>query len=178
MSRIGNQVVVVPASVTVSVSGNCVSVKGKKGDLSLVLATGIEARVEEGSVKVSRKSEEQTVKALHGLMRALIANMVEGVSNGFVKELQIEGVGFKASSQGAKASFLLGYSSPVELAIPKGIDLKVVDNVNVIVSGADKHMVGDFAARIKGLCPAEPYKGKGIRFKGEHVRRKVGKTVA
>ncbi len=178
MSRIGNQVIAVPQSVTVTVSGGSVVVKGKKGELTLALASGIEAKVEDGFVKVSRKNDDRNVRALHGLMRALIANMIEGVSNGYMKELQIEGVGFKASVQGAKASFLLGYSSPVELAVPKGIDLKVVDNVNIIVSGADRQLVGDFSARIKGLCPAEPYKGKGVRFKGEHVRRKVGKTVA
>ncbi len=178
MSRIGNQAIAVPQSVNVTISGGSVLVKGGKGDLSLALADGIEAKIEEGCVKVSRKNDEQKSRALHGLMRALIANMIEGVSNGYVKELQIEGVGFKASVQGAKASFSLGFSSPVELDVPKGIDLKVVDNVNIVVSGADRQSVGDFSARIKGLCPAEPYKGKGVRFKGEYVRRKVGKTVA
>jgi large subunit ribosomal protein L6 len=178
MSRIGNQVITAPNGVSVNVEGKNVAVKGAKGELSLALPDGIKARVEGSSVFVERQSEEQNVKSLHGLFRALIANMVEGVSRGYSKDLEIEGVGFKASVQGKKASFLLGFSSPVELDIPQGINLTVNDNVNITVAGADKQSVGDFAARIKALFPAEPYKGKGIRFKGEHVRRKVGKTVA
>ncbi len=178
MSRIGRKKIAVPENVVVAVSENVVSVKGGKGELSLVLPPMIEAVVAGGVVSVMRKNDDQSSRSLHGLYRMLLANMIEGVSNGYSKELVIEGVGFKVSLDKSRAVFSLGFSAPVDLEIPPGIDMKVSEGVNIVVSGADKQQVGDFAARIKSLYPAEPYKGKGIHFKGEHVRRKVGKTVA
>ena len=112
------------------------------------------------------------------MVRSLIVNMVKGVSEGYTRALEIQGVGFKSAVQGRKVTFSLGFANPLDLAIPEGVDVKVAENVNITVAGVDKQVVGDFAARIRSLYPAEPYKGKGIRFKGEHVRRKVGKTVA
>lgn len=178
MSRIGHQIISVPESVSVSLSGSVVSVKGPKGELSFSVSDCVRVEVESGSIKVLRENDERRSKALHGLNRVLIANMIKGVSEGYTKELQIEGVGYKGSVEKNKALFSLGFSSPVEISVPEGIDLKINDGVNIVVSGIDKQLVGDFAARIKTLRPAEPYKGKGIRFKGEYVRRKVGKTVA
>lgn len=178
MSRVGYRHIIVPGSVNVAVSGNVVSAKGPKGELSLSLPNGIEAQLNSGRIEVSRKNNDRKSMALHGLNRMLVANMIQGVSEGYTKELEIEGVGFKASIQDRTASFSLGFSSPVEISVPSNIDVKVVDGVNVVVAGADKQAVGDFAARLRSLCPAEPYKGKGIRYKGERIRRKAGKTVA
>jgi len=178
MSRIGQKEIEVPSGVEVNLSGNVLSVKGPKGDLSMTVHDQIEVRVEGSCVYVTRKNDAPKLKALHGLNRSLIANMIEGASKGYVRELEIQGVGFKAAVQDKKAIFALGFSSPFELAIPDGVGMEVHNNVNVVISSADKQMVGDFAARVKSLYPAEPYKGKGIRFKGESVRRKVGKTVA
>ncbi len=155
--------------------GAVLSVKGPKGALTLAIPDGLQAKVEDGKLSLSAGPG---LGALHGLFRSLAANMIEGVLKGYVKEMEIQGVGFKAAVQGKKIMFSLGFAKIVEMTIPDGIDVKVNENVNLVVSGIDKQRVGDLAASIKALFPAEPYKGKGIRFKGEHVRRKVGKTVA
>ncbi len=178
MSRIGKQPVKIPAGVDVNLSGNSLSAKGPKGTLLIIVPDEFDVSIEEGLVKIAPKNDDKKLKALHGLYRSLIANMVEGVSTGYTRELEIQGVGFKASIQGGKAIFLLGFSSPAELIIPDGVEMKINSNVNIVLSGPDKQLIGNFAARVKSLFPAEPYKGKGIRFKGERIRRKVGKTVA
>ena len=160
------------------ISGSQVKVKGPKGEMTRELADRIEAKAEENRVMISRQSEEKTYRALHGTMRSLIANMIEGVNKGFSKELEIQGVGFKAQLQGAKLVLALGFSHPIEYDIPENVNIEVPDATRVIVSGVDKQAVGQASARIRSFFPAEPYKGKGVRYKGEHVRRKAGKTVA
>lgn len=178
MSRIGKKPVDIPKGVEVKVEGGLISVKGPKGSLSMTVNPLVGVQVEGSLIKVAKKQETELTGPVHGMVRSLIANMVKGVSEGYSKALEIQGVGFKSAVQGRKLTFSLGFANPLELAIPEGLDVKVADGVNIAVSGADKQMVGDFAARIRSLYPAEPYKGKGIRFKGEQVRRKVGKTVA
>lgn len=178
MSRIGEQPVEVPAGVTVSVAGATVSVKGANGDLSLELPGKIQAEASDGKVVLSRPDDSRESKSTHGLARSLVANMVEGVSKGFSKKLEIEGVGFKAAIQGQALTMMLGFSSPVEYTVPEGVTVTVDGGTKVLVASADKQKVGDCAARIKSFFPVEPYKGKGIRYSDEHVRRKVGKTVA
>lgn len=178
MSRVGKQPIAVPAGVEVKLNGAVLSVKGPKGALSRAVPDGFKAQVEPGKVTLSQVREDPELIPLHGLNRTLIANMVQGVAREYVKELEIQGVGFKAAVQGRKMMFSLGFAKPKEMEIPAGVNVKVNENVNLVVSGPDKQLVGNLAAGIKALFPAEPYKGKGIRFKGEHVRRKVGKTVA
>ncbi len=176
MSRIGEKPVGIPSGVTVTVVGSRVDVKGPKGDLSRQLPRAISARVAGDAVVVMREGDD--AKPFHGLSRSLIANMVEGVSKGYRRDLEIQGVGFRASVQGQVLSLSLGFASPVEYRIPAGLTITVNNNTEVNVAGADKEQVGEAAARIRAFYPAEPYKGKGVRYKGEHVRRKVGKTVA
>ncbi len=176
MSRIGEKPVEVPSGVTVAIDGARVSVKGAKGELGLDLPAGISAAMEESTVTLKR--DDDSFKASHGLARSLVANMVEGVSNGYTKSLEIQGVGFRAALQGKTLSLSLGFASPVEYAVPDTVTVAVNNNTEVEVSGADKQQVGDVAARIRSFFPAEPYKGKGIRYKDERVRRKEGKTVA
>jgi len=168
----------IPAGVEVKLNGKTLSVKGPKGTLTRDIPDVFEVGLAPGLVTIKPKVAGAELSHLHGLNRRLIANMVEGVAKGFAKELEIQGVGFKGAVQGQKAVFMLGYSSPVEIDIPAGIAVKVTENVNIVVSGPDKQGVGDFAARIRAYYPAEPYKGKGIRYKGEYIKRKVGKTVA
>lgn len=169
----------VPAGVTVQVEGMTVTVRGPKGELSQRVPPGITVQVEGGQIRVSRAaSEDAQLKALHGTMRSLLANMVKGVSEGYRKELEIQGVGFRAQKQGTKVVFNLGYSHPIEYTPPPGVTVDVADGTQLVVSGADKQAVGDVAARIRSFYKAEPYKGKGIRYKGEQIRRKAGKTVA
>jgi len=176
MSRIGEKPIDVPSGVTITVDGSHLTTKGSKGELSLDLPEGIAAAVEGNTVVMTREDESR--KAFHGLARSLVANMVEGVSNGYTKELEIQGVGFRAAVQGKTLSLSLGFASPIEYAIPDTVTIAVNNNTEVVVSGADKQQVGDVAARIRSFYPAEPYKGKGVRYKGERVRRKEGKTVA
>ncbi|MBT3194679.1 MAG: 50S ribosomal protein L6 [Verrucomicrobia bacterium] len=176
MSRIGEMPIDVPAGVTIAVEGSHVTAKGGKGELALDLPEGISADLEGSTLNVARSSDDQ--KAYHGLSRSLIANMIEGVNNGYSKELEIQGVGFKAALQGSTLSLSLGFASPVEYTVPDTVDVTVNNNTAVVVSGADKQQVGEVASRIRSFYPAEPYKGKGVRYKGEHVRRKEGKTVA
>ena len=180
MSRIGKLPVAIPAGVTVEAKGSTVTVKGPLGQLSRTLAEGISVSVADGRVTVSRADDSRECKSRHGLSRTLINNMIIGVTKGYAKELTIEGTGFKAQVQGKKLLLWLGFASPKEFAIPEGITVKVDDKTQTVVSisGADKEVVGESAARVRGYYPAEPYKGKGIRYTGEQIRRKQGKKVA
>ena len=182
MSRIGKLPVDIISGVTVSVSDSVVSVKGTKGDLSFDLPAGISALVEGERVVVMRSDDEKPSKALHGLSRAMISNMVEGVTSGFEKRLEIIGVGYRASTSGQKIDLTLGFSHPVSLVAPKGVTVKMSEDKKdknvIIVTGCDKQAVGEFAANIRKLRKPEPYKGKGIRYVGEYVRRKAGKSAS
>ena len=176
MSRIGKKPVPVPSGVTVSIDAQSVVVKGPKGELSRVLPGEVSLAQEGEEVVVTRQDDSRTARARHGLSRTLIANMVEGVSKGFEKRLEIKGVGYRASVKGKTLTMNLGYSHPVEFEPPAGIEFKVESNTNVIVSGIDKELVGTVAAKIRDARPPEPYKGKGVRYLGEMVRRKAGKA--
>ena len=176
MSRIGKMPVPVPGGVTVDIDGSIVSVKGPKGELSRRFPEGISFALEEGKVVASRSSEDASQKALHGLSRALIANMVEGVTKGYQKQLEITGVGYKAEPKPYGLMFSLGYSHTIEFKAPKGIKLTAPQPTQVLVEGADKEIVGQVAAEIRSLRKPEPYKGKGIKYVGEKVRRKAGKA--
>ncbi len=176
MSRIGKQPVPIPKAVTITIDGQHVTVKGPKGELARELPPEI-AFVQEGEeIVVTRRNESRNARQRHGLVRTLIANMVEGVSNGYQKKLEIQGVGYRASLQGQKLVMALGYSHPVEFEPPQGIQFAVEGNTNVTVSGIDKEIVGNTAARVRAARPPEPYKGKGVRYAGEQVRRKAGKA--
>ena len=176
MSRIGKLPIDVPAGVSVTVDGQAVTVKGPKGELSLVVAEPIRVSVEENTVTVSRPDDESTSKALHGLTRTLIANNVQGVSQGFSKNLEIVGTGYRAAAKGSSIELALGFSHPVVVNPPAGITLTVEGNTKIIVSGIDKQAVGEVAANIRKIRKPEPYKGKGVRYEGERVRRKAGKS--
>ena len=176
MSRIGRMPIAIPAGVTVDVAeNNKVTVKGPKGTLERVLPSEMEIKVEGAEVTVSRPNDLKKMKSLHGLTRTLIHNMVVGVTDGFEKKLEVNGVGYKASKSGKKLTLNLGYSHPVEMEDPEGIET-VVDGNNIIVKGIDKEKVGQFAAEIRDKRRPEPYKGKGIKYADETIRRKVGKT--
>ena len=177
MSRIGKMPITVPSGVTVTVeAGNVVRVKGKKGELTERIPAEINVSVQDGVLTVSRGSDEKTHRAMHGLSRALIANMVTGVTDGFTKTLEVVGVGYRVQKSGNKIVLNVGYSHPVEVPEEKGITLDV-EGTNIIkVSGVSKQVVGQFAADIRNIRPPEPYKGKGIRYQGEQILRKVGKT--
>jgi large subunit ribosomal protein L6 len=178
MSRIGNKLIELPEKVKLNVAGDGqVSVEGPKGKLAWQLPKQIKATIEGNVVKLERCSEVRSVKALHGLSRSLLSNMVTGVSAGFVKDLEIQGVGFKAAVQGSALNLSLGFSHPVLFPIPAGIKVTVADNTKVKVEGIDKHLVGQVAADIRAFYPPEPYKGKGVRYVGEQIIRKEGKTV-
>jgi len=178
MSRIGKKSIDLPATVKVAVSPEGgVKVEGPKGTLEWTLPKQIIARVENTAVHVERASEARGVRALHGLSRSLVANMVTGVSAGFVKDLEIHGVGFKAAVQGKSLNLSLGFSHPVLFSIPDGIKVTVADNTKIKVEGIDKKVVGQVAADIRAYYPPEPYKGKGVRYAGEQIVRKEGKTV-
>jgi large subunit ribosomal protein L6 len=178
MSRIGKKPIDVPDKVKVNVgSEGAVTVEGPKGKLTWTLPKAVRVRVEGGSVSLDRDGETRQVKALHGLSRALIANMVTGVNEGFKKELEIQGVGFKAAVQGQKLNLSLGKSHPILFQIPTSVKISVAESTRITIEGVDKHLVGQTAADIRAFYPPEPYKGKGIRYAGEQVRRKEGKTV-
>ncbi len=178
MSRVGNMPIEIPAGVTVEVSDrNDVAVKGPKGELSARMPRIIKIEVGDGEAVVSRPNEQQESRALHGLTRSLVANMVEGVTEGFEKRLEIQGVGYRAEMQGRNVELRLGYSQPVLYEPAEGIDIEVEGNLIVIVRGADKQQVGQTAAEIRKIRKVEPYKGKGVRYVGEHVRRKAGKAA-
>src|SRR5690349_5447716 len=178
MSRIGNKAVEIPDKVKVNIGNDgAVAVEGPKGKLSWKLPRDITAKIDNNKVTLARSAETRGVKALHGLSRALVNNMVEGVSKGFTKDLEIEGVGFKAAVQGQNLNLSLGFSHPILFSIPKDIKITVTDNTKISITGIDKKTVGQVAADIRGYYPPEPYKGKGVRYAGEQIRRKEGKTV-
>jgi large subunit ribosomal protein L6 len=178
MSRIGNKAVEIPDKVKINVDHNGgVAVEGPKGKLNWKLPREISAKVDNNKVTLARSAETRSVKALHGLSRALINNMVEGVSKGFSKELEVEGVGFRAAVQGQTLNLSLGFSHPILFPIPKDIKISVTENTKISISGVDKKAVGQVAADIRRFYPPEPYKGKGVRYAGEQIRRKEGKTV-
>ena len=176
MSRIGKAPISVPGGVEVSIAGSEVTVKGPKGTLSRTFADQISFVLDDGVITVARSDEERQSKALHGLSRALLANMVEGVSAGFTRELQTVGVGYRASLQGNTLELLVGFSHPVRIDAPDGIEFEVPDPTRIIVRGIDKQRVGQIAADIRAVRPPEPYKGKGIKYAEENVRRKAGKA--
>jgi len=176
MSRIGKRPIPVPAKVTVDIQGLHLTVKGPKGTLERQLPDKVIIAQEGETLTVVRQDESRTARERHGLVRTLVANMVDGVSNGFERRLDIQGVGYRAQAQGNKIILNVGYSKPVELDMPSGIQVAVENNTQVIVSGIDKELVGNVAAKIRSVRPPEPYKGKGIRYLGEFVRRKAGKT--
>ncbi len=178
MSRIGRQPVTVPKGVTLQLEGNSVAVKGPRGELRRSLHPDMQIALDKDQFTVARPSEEKRHKALHGLTRTLVQNMVEGVSKGFRKTLEIQGVGYKAEAKPYGVNLIVGYSHPVKYEAPKGIKISVDNNVVVKIEGADKELVGQVAAELRSVRPPEPYKGKGIRYQGEHVRRKAGKTGA
>lgn len=179
MSRIGKQPITIPAGVTVTSTGTDVTVKGKLGELSRSFLKGITVEVDGGKVIVTRADDSRLLKGCHGLSRTLIKNMIDGVCTGYKKALSIEGTGFKAVLAGKNLSLSLGFASPKDYAIPEGIKVTVDPaGVNLTVEGINKELVGEAAARIRSYYPAEPYKGKGIKYVGEQIRRKQGKTVA
>jgi large subunit ribosomal protein L6 len=177
MSRIGKQPIAIPAKVKVNVNGRNVSVEGPKGKLNLELNRRTGAKVEGDKIVVSRDGDDAEAKAMHGLSRALVNNMVKGASEGFVKQLSIQGVGFKAAVQGKVVNLSLGYSHPILYPIPDQIKVTVEENTKLTIEGPDKQLVGKVASEIRSFYPPEPYKGKGVRYTDEHVVRKEGKTV-
>ena len=176
MSRIGKKPVVLPKNVTATIDGQTIKVKGPRGELERRLHPALGVALEDGSVVVSRPDDEAEHKALHGLTRTLVSNMVEGVTKGFQKQLEIVGVGYKAETRPYGLQLALGFSHPVEYRAPKGIKLAAPQPTQITIEGADKEMVGQVAAELRGLRPPEPYKGKGIKYVGEQVRRKAGKA--
>lgn len=178
MSRIGKQPVAVPAGVEFKLDGGTATLKGPKGQLTIPVPACIQVKLEDGKLTVTRAADDKFSRAMHGTVRAHLANMVEGVTKGFSRELEIQGVGYRASISGKNLNLLLGLSHPVDYPVPEGITVTVADGVNLKVEGIDKQLVGEVAARIRSFRPPEPYKGKGVRYKDEHVRRKAGKTVS
>lgn len=176
MSRIGKKPVTVPQNVTVTLDGNTVKVKGPRGELQRTIHPEMRVSMENGEVTVARPSDDQNHKALHGLSRTLVANMIEGVSDGFRKTLELVGVGYKAEVRPYGLQLALGFSHPVEVKAPAGIKLTAPIPTQIIVEGANKEVVGQVAAEIRSLRPPEPYKGKGVKYQGEQVRRKAGKA--
>ena len=178
MSRVGKQPIGIPDGVTINVANGEVQVKGPKGSLQYQVPQGIDAKVEDGRLIFERPDDSKDSRARHGLARALANNLVVGVSQGFAKRLLIEGVGYRADVKGKVLNLLLGFSHPVAMDIPDGLTVKVEANTTLDIEGMDKQLVGQFAANIRSLRPPEPYKGKGIRYSDEHIRRKVGKAGA
>jgi large subunit ribosomal protein L6 len=177
MSRIGKKPLEIPAGVTVTVNESTVTVKGPKGELTRTFNADINVKVEDNVLTVTRPSDQKEHRALHGTTRSLLGNMVEGVSKGFEKGLELVGVGYRATKSGNKLVLAVGYSHPVEIVPEQGIEIEVPTNTKVIVKGTDKERVGAIASNIRAIRPPEPYKGKGIRYEGEYVRRKEGKTA-
>ena len=176
MSRIGRMPVTIPSGVDVTISGREVTVSGPRGRLSLEVAEPIEVSQNDGVITVTRPNDEGNVRALHGLSRSLVANMVTGVTEGYRKTLEIVGVGYRVQAKGPNLEFSLGFSHPVTVSPPEGITLRVETPTRLVVEGIDKQQVGEVAANIRKLRKPDPYKGKGLRYSGEHIRRKVGKA--
>lgn len=177
MSRIGNKPIEIPAGVTVDVGSSRVAVKGPKGELEQRISPDMRVEIDDGVLTVARPTDRGEHRALHGLTRSLIANMIEGVTDGFEKRLQITGVGYRAKPVGKGLELSLGFSHPVNIAATEGIEFEVPQQTEIIVRGIDKQLVGEMAAQIRRHRPPEPYKGKGVRYSDEHVRRKVGKRA-
>lgn len=177
MSRIGRRPIPVPAKVTVTVDGRNVAVKGPRGELAIELPEGIKCRVDKDHVAIERANEIKRTRAFHGMAASLVANMIEGVTSGYQRDLELHGVGFRGAVEGRKLTLTVGYSHPVVFTAPEGVEIEVKDS-KIAVRGIDKQQVGNVAARIRGFYPPEPYQGKGLRYAGERVRRKAGKTVA
>jgi large subunit ribosomal protein L6 len=178
MSRIGKRPVPLPAGVSAAVEGSRITIKGPKGELSRLVHAEMRVQVSGGAVSVARPSDEARHKALHGLTRTLIRNMVDGVTKGYSKQLEIHGVGYKAEAATGGVTLSLGFSHPVKFKAPKGIAIKLENPTTMKIEGIDKELVGQVAAELRMIRPPEPYKGKGVRYVGEHVRRKAGKTGA
>ena len=178
MSRIGNKPIEIPDKVQVKIEGNKLTAKGPKGELSVNLFDGIEYKIENNVLTFSRVNDAKKTRSLHGLMRALANNVIEGVSKGFSKTLKVEGVGYKVEQKGKNLMLSLGFSHPVYVVATEGIELTAPNPTTIVVSGMDKQLVGQYAANIRKLRKPEPYKGKGIRYEGEYIRRKAGKTTA
>jgi len=177
MSRVGKATIAVPEKVSVKISGANVAVDGPKGKLELDLPEGLVVTEDSGELTVERASELRSLRALHGTFRSLINNMIQGVNEGYVKDLEIQGVGFRAAVKGKAIDLSLGKSHPILHPIPEGLTVTVADNTKIKVEGIDKQLVGQFAAEVRSYYPPEPYKGKGVRYVGEYVRRKAGKSV-
>lgn len=178
MSRVGLQPILIPSQVKVEIQGSLILVEGPKGKLSHSIPSGIQVERSDGQILVKRTGDEKLLKSLHGLTRTLVDNMLKGVTDGFVKELEIQGVGYRAQVTSGKLELLVGLTHPVIFPIPGGITIETPKPTQLVVKGTDKALVGQVAARIRSFAPPEPYKGKGIRYVGEAVRRKAGKAVA
>lgn len=178
MSLVGKKPIQIPKDVKVEIKDGAVCVEGPKGKLSQKLPYRISIEVKDGQVYVKRAGDSKLDKSLHGLMRALTFNMIKGVTEGYVKEMEIVGIGFKAQVQGDKLNMQLGFSHPVNFHIPQGIKIETPKPTHIVIRGIDKEQVGEIAAEIRAIYPPEPYKGKGIKFLGEHIKRKVGKAQA
>jgi large subunit ribosomal protein L6 len=176
MSRIGRLPIPIPAGVKVAVSGSAISVEGRRGKLSQAVAPNVEVRVADGQCTVARRDDSKLSRSMHGLYRRLIQNMVTGVTEGFSKVLLVNGVGYRAELKGKQLLLNLGFSNPIEYAVPEGISVAVEANNRIIISASDRQRLGQVCAEIRSLRPPEPYKGKGIRYEKEFVRRKIGKT--
>ena len=176
MSRIGKQPIEIPEGVEVELNGNTITVKGKNGELTRDITPLLDVVIEENEITVNRRNDSKQSRMLHGTTRSVISNMIDGVSGGFSKKLEIVGVGYRAQLQGSKLVLSLGLSHPVEFETPEGLELEVPTNTEIIIKGADKEAVGALAANIRAVRSPEPYKGKGVRYEGEFVRRKEGKT--
>jgi large subunit ribosomal protein L6 len=177
MSRIGRMPIPIPSGVEVKVEGARVMVKGPKGTLEQEMHPAMTVAVDDGNVVVTRPSDERLHRALHGLTRSLVANMVEGVTNGYAKTLEIQGVGYRAALKGSNLELAVGYSHPVVVEPPKGVSFEVPQPTRIVISGTDKQAVGQIAANIRAIRKPDPYKGKGIRYAGEYVRKKAGKAA-
>jgi large subunit ribosomal protein L6 len=178
MSRIGKQPIIIPKEVKVEINDNLVSVQGPKGKLSFSFNKLLQLELVDNTLSVKKEKDSKIARSLHGTTRAIIANFVKGVTEGFKKELDIVGVGYKAQMKGKNLDLNLGFSHPVELAIPEGLKVSVPSATRILVEGIDKQQVGQFAAKIRKIYPPEPYKGKGVRYLGEEVRKKIGKALA
>ena len=177
MSRIGNQELVIPSGVEVKLDNGIVTVKGSKGTLSQVIADCLDVNINDDKIKIDRKNEEKFSKSIHGTTTALIKNMITGVSEGFKKELELNGVGYRVQVSGKKVTLSVGYSHPVEIILADGISAEAPSNTELVISGMDKQLVGETAANIRKVRKPEPYKGKGIKYKDEQIRRKEGKRA-
>lgn len=178
MSRIGNRIIVIPEGVTVTEDNKLVTVKGPKGELTMKVANEVDITIEGNEIKLAKNKETKVANMLHGTMNANLSNLIEGVKNGFSKKLEIIGVGYKFAVRGNTLVINAGYSHPVELNIPTGLKVEAASNTEITISGCDKVLVGEFAANVRKVRQPEPYKGKGIRYTDEHVRRKEGKKAA